>query len=80
MSIASKPLISELKSFIASGITFKGKLEEEDDLVAACLLIVRMSQVLADWDSRVFDVYSTNEAYDEEDFEPPMPIFISSTL
>lgn len=80
MTINSKPLISELKNFIASGITFKGKLEEEDDLVASCLLIVRMSQILSDWDSRVFDIYSTNESYDEEDFEPPMPIFISSTL
>lgn len=80
MLINSKPLISELKNYIAQGITFKGKLEEDDDLVSACLLIVRMSQILADWDSRVFDVYSTNESWDEEDFEPPMPIFISSTI
>lgn len=80
MKINSKPLISELKNFVAQGISFKGKLEEEDDLVSACLLIVRMSQVLSDWDSRVFEVYSSNEAYDEEDFEPPMPIFVSSVL
>ena len=80
MKINSKPLISELKNFVAQGITFKGKLEEQDDLVAACLLIVRMSQILADWDSRVFDTYSTNDQWEEEDFEPPMPIFISSTL
>ena len=80
MKVNSKPLISELKNFIASGITFKGKLEEQDDLVAACLLVVRMSQVLADWDNRVFDAYTTNEGFEEEDFEPPMPIFISSTL
>jgi hypothetical protein len=80
MTINSKPLISELKTFIASGITFKAKLEEQDDLVSAALLIVRMSQVLADWDSRVFDIYSTNESFEEEDFEPPMPIFISSTM
>jgi hypothetical protein len=80
MAINSKPLISELKSFIASGITYKAKLEEQDDLVSACLLIVRMTQILADWDSKIFDAYSTNEAWDEEDYEPPMPIYISTTL
>jgi hypothetical protein len=80
MKIHSKPLISELKSYIASGITFKAKEGEWDDLVSACLLIVRMSQVLADWDSRVFEAYSTNDSYEEEEFDPPMPIFISSTL
>ena len=80
MKINSKPLISELKNFIASGISFKGKMEEEDDLVSACLLIVRMSQVLADWDSRIFDTYSSNEAIEDEDFELPMPIFVSTTL
>ena len=80
MKINSKPLISELKNFIAHGVSFKGKLEEEDDLVSACLLIVRMSQVLSDWDSRIFDTYSSNEALEDEDYEPPMPIFVSSTL
>ena len=80
MKINSKVLISELKTFVAQGITFKGKMEEQDDLVSACLLIVRMSQVLADWDSRVFDTYTSNELMEEDDFEPPMPIFVSSTL
>ncbi len=80
MKINSKPLISELKAYIASGITFKAKEGEWDDLVSACLLVVRMSQVLADWDSRIYENYSTNDGYDEEDFDLPMPIFVSSTL
>jgi len=80
MKINSKPLISELKNFIAYGITFKGKMEEQDDLVSACLLIVRMSQVLSDWDSRVFETYTSNETFEDEDFDPPMPIFVSSVL
>ena len=79
MKIHSKPLISELKSYVAAGITFKAKEGDWDDLVSACLLIVRMSQILADWDSRVFDSYSTSEGT-EEDYETPMPIFVSSTL
>jgi hypothetical protein len=80
MKINSKPLITELKAFIATGVTFKAKVGEEDDLVSALLLIVRMSQVLADWDSRVFESFSSNDRYDEEDFELPMPIFVSSSL
>jgi hypothetical protein len=80
MKISSKPLISELKAFIAQGITFKAKVGETDDLVSALLLVVRMSQVLSDWDSRVFENFSSNEFDDDEQFEPPMPIYISSFL
>lgn len=81
MEIYSKVLISELKTFIASGVTFKAKAEEQDDLVSAILLGVRMSQVLADWDPRVFDSISTgNPTETEEDWDMPMPIFISSNI
>jgi len=80
MTVNSKPLISELKAFVAKGITFKAKEGEQDDLVSACLLIVRMSQILADWDSRVFDNFSSNESFSDEEFELPMPIFISSSI
>ena len=80
MKISSRPLISELKNYVATGVSFKGKNEEPDDLVAALLLIVRMSKVLSDWDARVFDNFSTNEAGMDEDFELPMPIFVSSSL
>ncbi len=80
MKIKSKAVISELKAFIATGITFKAKTGETDDLVSALLLAVRMSAVLADWDQRVFDLMSGRGGEDEEDFEPPMPIFISSSF
>lgn len=80
MKINSKPLISELKAFIATGVSFKAKSGEEDDLVSALLLIIRMSQVLADWDSRVFDSFSSSDASDNDEFELPMPIFVSSTI
>lgn len=78
MEIYSKPLISELKTYIASGVSFKAKSGEEDDLVSATLLIIRMSQVLADWDPRVFDVMSSDTT-EHEDFDLPMPVFISTS-
>jgi hypothetical protein len=78
MKIRSKPLISELKTYIATGVSFKAKYGEEDDLVSALLLIVRMSQVLSDWDATVFESFSTKEQYMESDFDYPMPIYITT--
>jgi hypothetical protein len=80
MRVNSKPLISELKAFIATGISFKAKTGETDDLVSALLLAVRMSSVMADWDSRIFDVMTDIGSDDDIDFEPPMPIFVSSNF
>jgi hypothetical protein len=76
MQIYSKPLISELKTFVASGTSFKAKLGESDDLVSACLLICRMARVLADWDPLVFEKLSDRS----EDEILPMPIFVSSYI
>jgi len=77
--INSRPLISELKTYIANGITFKAKEGQHDDLVAALLLIVRMSQVLAEWDPEVFEQLRVQSDWEvNDDFEPPLPIFISS--
>ena len=79
MTINSKILISELKTFIAAGTTFKAKEGQHDDLVAALLLIIRMSVVLADWDPSVFESISANTDFNE-DWEPPLPIFVSSGI
>ena len=74
MKIFSKPLISELKTFIASGLGFKAKSGEHDDLVSAVLLILRMATVLSDWDPLIYDKLA--EHITEE--QMPMPIFIST--
>jgi hypothetical protein len=73
MTLCSKPLLSELKTFIASGVGFKAKSGEHDDLVSATLLIVRMAEVLADWDPQIYD--KMTEKISEESM--PMPIFVS---
>jgi hypothetical protein len=79
MKINSKILLSELKTFIASGTSFKAKQGQHDDLVSALLLIVRMSVILADWDPKVFESLSVDSAFSEE-WEPPLPIFVSSSI
>ena len=78
MLVNSRALISELKSFIAFGVSFKAKQGQHDDLVSAVLLVVRMSVVLAEWDPNVFDTLSIESMH--EDWEAPLPIFVSSNF
>ena len=76
MIINSKPLISELKTFVATGSSFQAKSGASDDLVSALLLSLRMMTVLKDWDPRIYNTFTQADA--EEDYELPMPIFITT--
>jgi Terminase large subunit, T4likevirus-type, N-terminal/Terminase RNaseH-like domain len=81
MTLNSRSLISELKTYIASGSSFKAKAGQNDDLVAALLLVVRMSVLLAEWDPKVFEQLKvTSEWVDDDNFEPPLPIYISTGM
>jgi Terminase large subunit, T4likevirus-type, N-terminal len=75
----SRPLISELKTYIAKGTTFAAKEGQHDDLVAAILLVVRIGQVLAEWDPRIFEQLKVDSDWEiDENIELPLPMFISS--
>jgi hypothetical protein len=76
MVIHSKPFLSELKGFVATGSSFQAKSGMTDDLISATLLAIRMMAVLKDWDPRVYNTFT--QAEDLEDYDPPMPIFVSS--
>lgn len=76
LTVNSKTLISELKNFVATGSSYRAKMDESDDLVSAMLLILRMITVMKDWDINIYNTFTQIEH--EEDYEPPMPIFISS--
>lgn len=80
IKINSRPFISELKAFIARGVSFAAKSGEEDDLVSAMLLAVRMCAVLSDWHSNIYDALNEQLEDRDEDYEPPMPIFVSTGL
>jgi hypothetical protein len=72
MKIHSKPLISELKNFVALGTSYAAKPGETDDLVMSTLLSVRMLMLLQtyhqDLDAQLRD--------HTDNFIDPMP-FIS---
>ena len=72
MKIRSRALISELKTFVASGLSYAAKLGEHDDLVMSTILSIRMMQQLQSYhpemDRQLRDFADT--------YMPPMP-FIS---
>jgi len=78
MTICSSALLSELKNYVASGASYKAKLGMHDDLISAVLLVIRIVTVLRDWDPRVYNTFKTIEI--DEDYEPPMPIFVSNSF
>jgi hypothetical protein len=51
MKVRSKSLISELKTFVASGTSYAAKIGETDDLVMSSILAVRMLQLLQSYHS-----------------------------
>jgi hypothetical protein len=76
MLIHSKPMIGELKNFVATGSSYNAKLGQTDDLVSATLLALRMMDVLKDWDPRIYETF--NQAEQHGDYIEPMPIFVSN--
>ena len=76
IKVNSKTLVSELKTFVAQGITFKAKVGQHDDLVSALLLVMRMVMILQEWDPTIYDKMRDHTGMEDHDL--PMPIYISS--
>ena len=72
MRVHSANLISEIKTFVASGTSYAAKIGETDDLVMATLLIVRMLTVLKDYHKDI----DTN-LRDHENLIEPLPFVMT---
>ena len=75
MTLNSKPLISELKTYVAKGISFSGKSGTHDDLVSSLLLAVRMAMTLQEWDPSIYDKMREES---EDEWVMPMPIYVNT--
>ena len=75
LRIRSKALISELKTYIAKGVSFEAKVGSHDDLVSGMLLAIRMALMLQEWDPAIYDKMREER---EDEFLMPMPIYISN--
>ena len=69
MTVKSKSLISELKNFVALNSSYAAKPGENDDLVMATLLSIRMFQLLKDYHQEL----SGNLRDYSDEMVPPMP-------
>ena len=70
MTLYSRSLIGELKTFVALEGSYKAKVGETDDLVMASLLIVRMLQQLSD-----FHYDLETQIRDRDEIIAPLPFY-----
>jgi len=71
ITINSKNLISELKTFVSSGASFSAKSGETDDLIMATILVVRMATVLKQYDPALDNQFS-----EKNEEAQPMPFIM----
>lgn len=74
LTVNSVNLISELKTFVASGGSYAAKLGENDDLVMATILVVRLFQHLQN-----YHIDLDAQIRDHSDTIEPMPFIMSIT-
>ena len=72
MTIVSRNLISELKTFVANGTSYAAKPGETDDLVMSLVLIVRMAMMMQSFDAKL-DLAMKDSL---EDIIQPMPFIM----
>ena len=70
LKINSHSLVTELKSFVASGGSYAAKIGDTDDLVMASLLVTRMLQVLSDYH---YDLEA--QVRDHDEIVQPLPFY-----
>jgi hypothetical protein len=70
LQINSRSLVSELKTFVASGGSYAAKIGDQDDLVMSTLLVVRMLQQLGDYHYEL-----ESHMRDHDEFIAPLPFF-----
>jgi hypothetical protein len=70
LTINSRSLVTELKSFVASGGSYAAKIGETDDLVTSSLLVVRMLQNLSEYN---YDL--DNYIRDHDEVIMPLPFY-----
>ena len=73
MKIRSKPLISELKTFVAHGMAYAAKPGSTDDLVMATLLVTRMMILLQTYHPEM----DTQMRDHGETIDAPLPFVVS---
>lgn len=80
LKIRSKPMLKELKNFVARGTSFAAQPGEHDDLIMAMVMVIRMIAYIATFEDEVYDVVNSNLAsgelgeYGDDEWDQPMPL------
>jgi hypothetical protein len=78
LRINSKPLVRELKNFVARGNSYSAKPGEHDDLVMSMIIVLRMIGYISTFDDSVYSVVNNSLGFDEfssnNEYDEPMPI------
>jgi hypothetical protein len=74
--INSKPLMSELKTFVARGAGFAAKSGDTDDLVMALVTCLRLIKEISTYEEDVYAAFTSSLAmgYDEDEYDAPLPV------
>jgi len=72
MKLSSKPLITELKTFVAHGLNYSAKSGSTDDLVMALLLVTRMMVLLQEYHPEMDAQMRDHDAM----IEAPLPFVV----
>jgi hypothetical protein len=77
MTLNSKVLISELKTFVSRSNTYEARPGQTDDLIMRTLLFLRMADFISTWDDGAYQNINSSVASAEElSYDTPMPIMI----
>ena len=75
LTIVSKSLISELKTFVANGLSYEAKTGETDDLVMSMILAVRMIQIIKGFDAALDEQLRSTE----DEWLEPLPFVMMTS-
>ena len=70
MTVKSRALISELKTFVASGGSYAAKIGNTDDLIMASLLVIRILQDITEYHGDL-----SEQLRDHDEIVAPLPFF-----
>jgi len=76
LTIYSRNLISELRTFISKGGSYSAKSGNKDDLVMALILAIRMSDFVSTWDDRTQAALRSLSHDEDDEYDEPMPLMI----
>jgi len=75
IKINSKDLISELRFFVKSGVSFKAETGKTDDLVMACIIFSNMLTEISSFDENIYNELNNIDGFvfDDNDQSGPLP-------